>query len=138
MKTAYLGKSGSYPLWHKMLSTNRIAVLFDHQYLWMESIDTFDLVDEDNHQPKVGSERLLLLVGCGQVCLSSSQSAGFFDDQYLWKESSDILSIILHRVSPQVKISSETTTFHWVWPIVLLVKSYCGILWSISQKRVKW
>ena len=94
----------------------------------MESIDTFDLVHEDNHQPKVGSERLLLLVGCGQVCLSSSQSAGFFDDQYLWKESSDILSIILHRVSPQVKIASETTTFHWVWPIVLLVKSYCWIL----------
>ena len=56
MKTACLGKSGSYPLWHKMLSTSRIAVLFDHQYLWMESIDTFDLVHEDNHQPKVGSE----------------------------------------------------------------------------------
>ena len=39
-----------------MLSTNQIAVFFDHQYLWKQSINTSDFLHEDNYQRKVGSE----------------------------------------------------------------------------------
>ena len=39
-----------------MLLTNKIAVFFDHQYLWKESIDTFDFMHGDNNQGKIGSE----------------------------------------------------------------------------------
>ena len=34
------GKNLVLPLWYKMLSTNQIAVFFDHQYLSKEFIDT--------------------------------------------------------------------------------------------------
>ena len=43
-------------VWLKMLLTNKIAVFFDHQYLWKESIDTFDFMHGDNNQGKIGSE----------------------------------------------------------------------------------
>ena len=46
--------------------------------------------------------RLLLLVDCGLICLTSNQIAEFFDHQYLWKESIGILEF-LHRDDHKVR-----------------------------------
>ena len=43
--------------WPKIFSTNQVAVFFDHQYLWKESIDTLDFLHEDNNQGKVDYEK---------------------------------------------------------------------------------
>ena len=40
-------------LWPKMLSANQIAVLFDHEYLWKESINLFSWGVEMEHWPKI-------------------------------------------------------------------------------------
>ena len=111
-------------------SSNEIARVFDHQYIWKKSNNLFDFLDGDSYQAKVASEtitfgymwlilllcqsdcriqeginqhlryfackqsskkasilRLLLLVGCGQLCLRLQdcriQIAGFFDHQYI-------------------------------------------------------
>ena len=50
-----------------------------------------------------------LLVGFGQLCLSSNHIAGFSDHQYLCKESIDTLDF-LHEDNLQRKEGSETTT----------------------------
>ena len=41
--------------WPKMLSTNHIAVFFDHQDLWNESSNILDLLYGHNHEGKLGS-----------------------------------------------------------------------------------
>ena len=131
-----------HQLWSKMLSTNQIVGFFDHQYLWIESIGTFDFLHGVNHQGKARSEtttivwlwlvalliqsdcmiflssiyleestdtffctvitakerqdlRLLLLVGCNQLCLVPSYCRIFWS-LILWKESNDF-SIIKRR-----------------------------------------
>ena len=43
--------------WPKRLSTNQVAVFFDHQDLWKESIGTLDFLYGDNNQGKVDSEK---------------------------------------------------------------------------------
>ena len=50
------GKILVLQLWPQMLSTNQVAVFFDHQNIWKESIDTFDFWHRYNHQGKIGSE----------------------------------------------------------------------------------
>ena len=60
------------------------------------------------------------------MCLLSNQIAGFFDPQCFWNLSSDIL-IFLHEDDHQVKITSETTAFGWMWLGVLHVQSDCRI-----------
>ena len=52
---------------------------------------------------------LELLVGCGQLCLSSNQIAGFCDHQYLLEEPIDTLDF-LHGANHQGKIGFETTS----------------------------
>ena len=44
----------------KMLSPNQIAVFFDHQYRWKESIITLDLLYGDNHEGKLRSDTTTL------------------------------------------------------------------------------
>ena len=69
----------------KMLSTNKIAILFDHQYLWKESIDNLDFSYGDNHEGKVAFEATTTF-GWVLLVLSLVQSyVGFFDHEYLWK-----------------------------------------------------
>ena len=41
-KNSWFGKEKNSWLWPKMLLTNQIAVYFDHQILWKESIDNLD------------------------------------------------------------------------------------------------
>ena len=43
-------------LWPKMLSANLIAVFFDHQYLWKESIHLLHFLYGDDHQRRAGCE----------------------------------------------------------------------------------
>ena len=43
-------------LWHKMLSTNQIAIFFDHQYIRMQSSDILDFLHGENHQRNISSE----------------------------------------------------------------------------------
>ena len=38
--------------WPKMLSANQITVLFDHQYIWKQSIYFLDFLHGDNHQKR--------------------------------------------------------------------------------------
>ena len=40
----------------KMLSTNQIVISSHHQYIWKESINTWDFLHGDNYQGKLGSE----------------------------------------------------------------------------------
>ena len=63
-----------------------LAILFDHQYLWKESIDNLDFSYGDNHEGKVAFEATTTF---GWVLLVPSlvQSyVGFFDHEYLWKK----------------------------------------------------
>ena len=55
VKTACLKKNLVLQLWLKMISTSQIAVFFDHQYLWKESIDLLNFVHGHSHQVKVAS-----------------------------------------------------------------------------------
>ena len=71
-------------LWPKMLSANKIAVFFNHQFLCTESSNLLDFFDRDNHQKKVASKTTIF--GWVWPVLLSHQNAGFFDHQYLWKE----------------------------------------------------
>ena len=64
--------------------------------------------------------RLLLLVGCGPLCLFPNQIVAFFDHQYLCKELNDILDF-LHEVNHQGKVASEASSLGLVWPVVPLV-----------------
>ena len=142
------GKNLVLQLWAKMLSTNQVAVLFDHQYLWKESIDTFDFFCTEFVIKWSYHLRLLLLVGCGQFCPPSCPTTSpyvQFDCRIHW------LSISQERVSwcrsfsgcfldsyPR-KIASETTFFGWVWPGVLLIQSDRRILWlSMSLDGINW
>ena len=75
------GKNVFLQLWSKMFSTNLIALFFDHQHLWKESIHTFDFLQVDNHKGKVGSETTIDTTD--PLRLSFNQIAGFFDRQYL-------------------------------------------------------
>ena len=47
--------------------------------------------------------------------------------QYLLKESIDILDF-LHGDNHKKVVTSETTSFGWVWPVLILVQSDCKIL----------
>ena len=58
----------------------------------------------------------------------------FFDHQYLQKESFEILDFWMDRY--QGKMTSETTTFVWVWPVVPLVQSGCRILLSSISLKI--
>ena len=64
-------------LFSRMLSTSRIAGFFDHQYLWTESFDVSVFLHGVSYQGNVASETTLL-VGCGQVILSSNLIARIF------------------------------------------------------------
>ena len=44
------GKNLVPQLWLEKLSTNLIAVFFDHQYLFKELFNTLDFLHRDNHQ----------------------------------------------------------------------------------------
>ena len=142
------GKNLVLQLWAKMLSTNQVAVLSDHQYLWKESIDTFDFFCTEFVIKWSYHLRLLLLVECGQFCPPSCPTTKpyvQFDCRIHW------LSISQERVSwcrsfsgcfldsyPR-KIASETTFFGWVWPGVLLIQSDRRILWlSMSLDGINW
>ena len=59
--------------------------------------------------------------------LSINQIAVFFDHQYLWKESINLLDY-LHGINHQRKVASESNTFGWMWPDVLLIQSDYRIL----------
>ena len=39
-----------------MFSASQIALSFDHQYLWKESINLLGLLNGDNHQREVASQ----------------------------------------------------------------------------------
>ena len=70
---------GCYQLY---LSSNPKAGLFDHQYLWKESVNILDFLLGDNHQRKEASKTTTF----GQVwlvVLLSNQIPGFFGHQYL-------------------------------------------------------
>ena len=70
-------------------------------------------------------------------CLSSSQIAGRCDHRYFWKESVDIL-VIFPGVRDQ-KVTSESTTFSWAWPVVPLVQQDGKIFWSsIPAEEINW
>ena len=64
-----------------MLLTNQMAVFFDHQYLWKESISRLDFLHGDNHQRKVASESypfgwvwpVLLLIQSDCIILHKSE-----------------------------------------------------------------
>ena len=76
----------------KMLSTNQIAIFFDHQYPWKESVDIIDFLRGNNHQGEIGDETSAFGWVWPVVPLfQSNQIVGFYDHQYLWKESSEIL-----------------------------------------------
>ena len=49
---------------------------------------------------------------------SYNQTAAFLDHQYFWKQSIGTLGF-LHGNSHQDKVGLETTSFGWVWPVVL-------------------
>ena len=57
---------------------------------------------------------------------SANQIAVFFDYQCLWKKSVDLLDF-LYGDNHQGELTSETTFFGWVWPVVPLVQSDCRI-----------
>ena len=56
----------------------------------------------------------------------------------IFGESQLISQFFMHAISDQGKVTSETITFRWVWPVVkLLVKLGWRILRSsISLKRI--
>ena len=68
------GKMPLQKLWLKMLLSNQVERFFDHIYLWKESINILDFLDEigtsGRYQP-----RLLLLVGCHQECAVTAKHA---------------------------------------------------------------
>ena len=74
-----------------MLSTNQIAILFDHQYLWNEPTDNVDFLYGDNHEGKVASETTTFGWVSPVVLVQSYVILILFDYQYLWKKPSDIL-----------------------------------------------
>ena len=51
----------------KMFSTNHIAVFFNHQYLWKESINTLDFLHGASHQAKVASGKKNILLPCDNL-----------------------------------------------------------------------
>ena len=53
---------------------------------------------------------LLLLIGCGQLCLSSYQIPGFVNRHYFWKESIVIVDFF-HGGNHYGKVAFKTTTF---------------------------
>ena len=89
-------------LWLKMLSTNQIAVFFDHQYLWKESINILDFLFWDNNQGKIGL-RLLVLFGRGQLgpCPVRLQ------DSLIINITGRNQTITLHKDSHQWKFASD-------------------------------
>ena len=133
--------------WPKMLSANQVAVFFDHQYLWKESIDPTDFLHGNNHQRKISSETItfgwvwpfvfLVQSDCRILLIISISGRN--------QQISFCMEIIikgrafLHADNHKGKVACETTSFGWVWPVVLLIQSDCRILWSsISLWRIKW
>ena len=93
-------------------SPSQIAGLFDHQYLWKESVYALDFLHGNNHRDKIW-DRLPILVRCGQVVPLVKS-----DCRILWlalssKKSVDIF--LIHGVSHQEKLVSETKDFVWVY-----------------------
>ena len=54
-----------------MLLANQIVGLFDHQYLWKESIDFLDFLQGDNCQGKLASESTAFVASCASLLLSN-------------------------------------------------------------------
>ena len=71
-----------------MLSTNQIVEFFDHQYLWKESIDTFDFLHGVNHQGKARSETTTIVWLWLVALLIQSNCMIFLSSIYL-EESTD-------------------------------------------------
>ena len=74
--------------------------------------------------------RLPLLGGCGHLCFLSNQIAGFFLIISISGRNQQIsfcMEIIikgrafLHADNHKGKVACETTSFGWVWPVVLLI-----------------
>lgn len=69
----------------------------------------------------------------------SNQIAEVFDHHFLWKESIDILVFFLHEISNQGKVAPETTTFHWVLPVVSVSATSLGrinsYLWHGNMQK---
>lgn len=82
--------------------------------------------------------RLLLLVGCGQVCLSSdSLKDSLINNKSIERTNSYLW--FLHGENHEGKVASKTTTFVWLWPGVPLVQLDSMILWLwISLERINW
>ena len=52
--------------------------------------------------------------------LGSVVMKGISESRMLWKESIDIL-VFLHEYGNQAKVTSDTTTFGSMWPVMLSV-----------------
>ena len=63
--------------------------------------------------------------------LSSNQIAGNFDSKYLLKKYIDIFNI-LHGDIHQGKIASETASFGWFYPGILIhVQTFPDLIWVV-------
>ena len=67
----------------KMLSTNKIAILCDHQSLRKESIDNLDFLYGDNHEMRVAFEATTTFGWVFLVLPLVQSYVGFFDHEYL-------------------------------------------------------
>ena len=121
----YVWEKFSFSLRLTMFSTNQTAVFSDYQYIWKESIHTFDFFHGDNHQGKVWSETTTF--GWVQPVVLLVQS----DCRILWSSMS-LEGIIWYLCflcgdNHQGKAGSETTAFGWVWPGVPFIELGCSI-----------
>ena len=113
-------------LWPKMLSTNQIAVFFDHQNISGRSQVISQILCVEIIIKERSHLILLLLLGCGKFCSLPKRVAGFSIFNIPGRNQS-ISYIFLQGNNHQWKVASETTTFDWVWQIVPFVQSDCRI-----------
>ena len=73
--------------------------------------------------------RLILLVECGQLCLSSSQITGFFDHCYILKQSSYIVVFYMELVIKQRQNSRLLLLIRYV-QVSLLSNQIAGLFFG--------
>ena len=115
--------------------SNQIAWFFNHHYRGKEAIYILIIfaigIVANGWQPL----KLPLLSECSQVCFSSNQIAGLCDHWYLWKESMYILDL-LHGHNHQVKVTSETTSFGWMYPsLPLWIRLQVSLINNVSENN---
>ena len=71
------GKNLVFQLRPKMLSTNQIPVFAGQQYLWKESRDLLDFLQEGSYQKK-HHVRMPLLAGCSKSLLVTPLSKPYY------------------------------------------------------------